>query len=49
MCWKKCIPTNSRGGALDKGEQNCLANCVDRFMDLNYLTIKHLSSMRNSS
>jgi import inner membrane translocase subunit TIM8 len=35
-----------RSGALDKGEQSCLANCVDRFMDANLATMKHLASMR---
>ena len=35
-----------RSGALDKSEQSCLANCVDRFMDANLATMKHLASMR---
>ncbi|RKU45145.1 Mitochondrial import inner membrane translocase subunit tim8 [Coniochaeta pulveracea] len=45
-CWKKCVPGAVKGGALDKNEQGCLANCVDRFLDVNILTMKHLSSMR---
>ncbi|KAK4244407.1 Tim10/DDP family zinc finger-domain-containing protein [Corynascus novoguineensis] len=47
ICWKKCITSSTiKSGALDKGEQNCLANCVDRFMDANLATMKHLASMR---
>jgi import inner membrane translocase subunit TIM8 len=46
ICWKKCIAPRSSGGALDKTEQSCLANCVDRFMDANLATMKHLASMR---
>ncbi|KAK4123715.1 hypothetical protein N657DRAFT_532940, partial [Parathielavia appendiculata] len=47
MCWKKCVTSSTiRSGALDKSEQTCLANCVDRFMDANHVTLKHLESMR---
>ncbi|AEO69353.1 e5c058eb-6209-4667-908e-de6331889e5b [Thermothielavioides terrestris] len=47
ICWKKCVAGNTiRSGALDKGEQTCLASCVDRFMDVNLATLKHLASMR---
>lgn len=45
-CWKKCVPGTVKGGALDKGEQTCFANCVDRFLDVNILTMKHLTNMR---
>ena len=44
-CWTKCVD-NISGSKLDKNEEGCLANCVNRFMDLNQLTVKHLSSMR---
>jgi import inner membrane translocase subunit TIM8 len=46
ICWKKCVTSSVRSGALEKGEQTCLANCVDRFMDANLLTMKHLRDMR---
>jgi hypothetical protein len=57
ICWKKCVTNTTTGGsvfgrssgggsALDKAEQTCLANCVDRFMDANLATMKHLASMR---
>ncbi|KAK3902043.1 hypothetical protein C8A05DRAFT_34269 [Staphylotrichum tortipilum] len=35
--------------ALDKNEQTCLAQCVDRFMDANLATMKHLASLRQQS
>ncbi|KAH6624954.1 Tim10/DDP family zinc finger-domain-containing protein [Chaetomium sp. MPI-SDFR-AT-0129] len=47
VCWTKCVPAGTvKSGALASGEQTCLANCVDRFMDANLATLKHLSSMR---
>jgi len=47
ICWKKCVTSSTiKSGTLDKGEQSCLANCVDRFMDANLATIKHLANMR---
>ncbi|KAG7290504.1 hypothetical protein NEMBOFW57_000506 [Staphylotrichum longicolle] len=36
----------SGSGKLDGTEQTCLANCVDRFMDANLATMKHLANMR---
>ncbi|KAF4954974.1 hypothetical protein FGADI_4884 [Fusarium gaditjirri] len=47
MCWTKCVPGNIKNPKLDKSEEACLANCVERFLDVNYLTMKHLNSMRN--
>ncbi|KAB5570312.1 Tim10/DDP family zinc finger protein [Coniochaeta sp. 2T2.1] len=46
ICWKKCVTGTVKNAALDKGEQSCLANCVDRFLDVNFMTLKHLGSMR---
>ncbi|UKZ79348.1 Mitochondrial import inner membrane translocase subunit tim8 [Trichoderma virens FT-333] len=36
-----------QGAKLEKGEEGCLANCVDRFLDINFLTMKHLNNMRS--
>ncbi|KAJ0309004.1 Mitochondrial import inner membrane translocase subunit tim8 [Colletotrichum tropicale] len=36
-----------RGSKLERGEESCLANCVDRFLDVNFLTMKHLNNMRS--
>ncbi|KAH8879404.1 cora-domain-containing protein [Thozetella sp. PMI_491] len=48
ICWKKCVTGGIKGSSLDKSEQGCLANCVDRFFDVNLLTMKHLANMRQS-
>lgn len=34
------------GGKLDKSEESCAQNCVDRFMDGNLLILKHLGAMQ---
>ncbi|KAH7140565.1 Zn-finger protein [Dactylonectria macrodidyma] len=47
ICWNKCVTGGIKNNRLDKGEEGCLANCVDRFLDMNFLTMKHLNSMRN--
>ncbi|KYK61894.1 Zn-finger protein [Drechmeria coniospora] len=47
ICWKKCMPGNVKNSKLDKSEEGCIVNCVDRFLDLNFLTIKHLNNMRS--
>ncbi|KAK3375019.1 Tim10/DDP family zinc finger-domain-containing protein [Podospora didyma] len=46
MCWKKCVTGPIKSGTLDKGDSTCLANCVERFLDVNIATMKHLSNMR---
>ena len=46
ICWKKCVSGTIRNGKRDKSEEGCLASCVDRFLDVNLLTMKHLQSMR---
>jgi len=46
ICWKKCITSAVRNGKLERAEEGCLANCVDRFFDVNLLTMKHLNSLR---
>ncbi|KAL1867637.1 hypothetical protein VTK73DRAFT_4060 [Phialemonium thermophilum] len=49
LCWKKCVTSAIKSGELDKSEQSCLTNCVDRFLDVNFLTMKHLTNLRRSS
>lgn len=46
VCWKKCITGTIKSGKLDKSEQTCLSNCVQRVLDINFLTVKHLEKMR---
>jgi import inner membrane translocase subunit TIM8 len=45
-CWKKCVTGTIRGGKLDKSEESCAANCVDRFLDTSVTVIKQLEAMR---
>lgn len=45
-CFKKCITSKITSGALDRNEEPCMRNCVDRFMDANMTVIKHLEQMR---
>ncbi|KAI9793376.1 MAG: Mitochondrial import inner membrane translocase subunit tim8 [Peltula sp. TS41687] len=50
MCFKKCITTNIRSGKLDnKTEEPCLQNCLDRFMDANFVVLKHLEALRGGN
>jgi import inner membrane translocase subunit TIM8 len=46
VCWKKCISASIRGPKLDKAEETCLTNCVERILDINFLTVKHLEKLR---
>jgi import inner membrane translocase subunit TIM8 len=48
VCWNKCVPGAVKNGKLDGTEEACLANCVNRMMDINFLTLKHLNSMRGA-
>lgn len=46
MCWTKCVAGTIKSGALDKNEEPCLKNCVDRFLDANFAIIRKLEGMR---
>jgi import inner membrane translocase subunit TIM8 len=48
ICWKKCVTGSIKKSGLDSSEETCISDCVNRFLDLNFLTIKHLNSMRGS-
>lgn len=48
ICWKKCITSKISGGNLDKSEQACAMNCVERYMDTNISMVQHLQTMRGS-
>ncbi|KAH8600876.1 Tim10/DDP family zinc finger-domain-containing protein [Bisporella sp. PMI_857] len=45
-CFKKCVTGTIRSSKLDRGEESCTANCVDRFMDANWTVLKHLDDLR---
>ncbi|CAO3679586.1 hypothetical protein G6F70_001831 [Rhizopus microsporus] len=46
-CWDKCI--NKVNNKLDRSEEACLANCVDRFLDTSIFIVKRLEELRNSA
>ncbi|KZF21329.1 hypothetical protein L228DRAFT_269712 [Xylona heveae TC161] len=49
ICWTKCITGKIAGGKLDRTEETCVQNCVDRFMDANMTVLKHLETMRTTA
>jgi len=49
ICFRKCITSTIKQGKLDKYEEPCMQNCVDRFMDANTLVLKQLEMMRNTN
>ncbi|KAF2841466.1 hypothetical protein M501DRAFT_1000692 [Patellaria atrata CBS 101060] len=48
MCFKKCITSKISAGKLDKYEEPCMQNCVERFMDANHLVMRQLEQMRTA-
>ncbi|KAK3064446.1 hypothetical protein LTS18_007112 [Coniosporium uncinatum] len=48
LCFKKCITSKISAGKLDRSEEPCMQNCVDRFMDANNIVLKNLESMRGA-
>jgi hypothetical protein len=46
VCWKKCITGKISSGSMDRTEEACTQNCVDRWMDANFQVLKHLEQMR---
>ncbi|OCK82717.1 hypothetical protein K432DRAFT_380197 [Lepidopterella palustris CBS 459.81] len=47
ICFRKCITSKISSGKLDRYEEPCMQNCVDRFMDANYVVLKELEKMRS--
>ncbi|EMC96963.1 hypothetical protein BAUCODRAFT_68970 [Baudoinia panamericana UAMH 10762] len=48
MCFKKCVTGRVASGKLDRYEEPCMQNCVDRYMDANMLVLRHLDQLRAS-
>ncbi|KAG1783734.1 Tim10/DDP family zinc finger-domain-containing protein [Suillus placidus] len=46
MCWDKCV-TGTPGSRFARGEESCLLNCVDRFMDTSLFIIKTIEGQRS--
>ncbi|KAF2860933.1 hypothetical protein K470DRAFT_216206 [Piedraia hortae CBS 480.64] len=48
ICFRKCIITNISAPKLDRNEEPCLQNCVDRFLDTSGLIISQLEHIRTT-
>ncbi|KZT74776.1 hypothetical protein DAEQUDRAFT_760792 [Daedalea quercina L-15889] len=48
MCWDKCI-TSSPSTRFARGEESCLANCVERFLDTSLHMVKQIQEERDRS
>jgi mitochondrial import inner membrane translocase subunit TIM8 len=45
-CFRKCIPAGAiKKGSLDKYEEPCMRQCVDRFLDTNLLVLRELEKL----
>ncbi|KAI0321681.1 Tim10/DDP family zinc finger protein, partial [Amylostereum chailletii] len=47
MCWDKCI-TGTPSNSFSRGEHNCLANCVERFLDASLFIVRKVQDQRGS-
>ncbi|KAF2253646.1 hypothetical protein BU26DRAFT_601724 [Trematosphaeria pertusa] len=46
-CFRKCIPSGTvKNGKLDKYEEPCMRQCVDRFLDANMVVLRELERLR---
>jgi len=46
ICWTKCVTRGISSGKLEKAEESCTQNCVERFMDANFTVLRHLETLR---
>ncbi|KAF9270417.1 hypothetical protein L218DRAFT_993035 [Marasmius fiardii PR-910] len=46
MCWDKCI-TGTPSTRFSRGEESCLMNCVDRFLDSSIFLVKQIQERRD--
>ncbi|KAF1851006.1 uncharacterized protein K460DRAFT_328505 [Cucurbitaria berberidis CBS 394.84] len=47
-CFRKCIPAGTvKTGKLDKYEEPCMRQCVDRFLDANLVVMRELERLRH--
>ncbi|KAF4572729.1 Mitochondrial import inner membrane translocase subunit tim8 [Pleurotus pulmonarius] len=47
-CWDKCI-TGTPSTRFSRGEESCLANCVERFLDTSIYLVGRLEEQRNQA
>jgi len=48
MCWDKCI-TGTPSTRFSRGEESCLVNCVERFLDTSLFMVKKVESQRQDA
>ncbi|THU94848.1 hypothetical protein K435DRAFT_667492, partial [Dendrothele bispora CBS 962.96] len=46
MCWDKCV-TSTPSTRFSRGEESCLMNCVDRFLDSSIFLVNQISQRRD--
>ncbi|KAI8346906.1 Tim10/DDP family zinc finger-domain-containing protein [Choanephora cucurbitarum] len=46
-CWDKCI--SKINNKLDRTEEACLSNCVERFLDTSMFIVKRLEQLRSTA
>ncbi|WPH00719.1 Mitochondrial import inner membrane translocase subunit tim8 [Acrodontium crateriforme] len=47
LCFRKCITGKISSGALDRSEEPCMQNCVDRWMDSQMTVVRRLESLQH--
>ncbi|KAI9757764.1 MAG: Mitochondrial import inner membrane translocase subunit tim8 [Lichina confinis] len=48
MCFDKCVTGKISSNQLDRNEDPCLRNCLNRFLDANLSILKHLERLRKT-
>ncbi|KAL0950933.1 hypothetical protein HGRIS_007689 [Hohenbuehelia grisea] len=48
VCWDKCI-TGTPSTRFSRGEESCLANCVERFLDTSLFMVQKIEEQRSLS
>ncbi|KAF5368502.1 hypothetical protein D9758_002418 [Tetrapyrgos nigripes] len=46
MCWDKCV-TSTPSTRFSRGEESCLMNCVDRFLDTSIFLVRQIQERRD--
>ncbi len=49
ICFSKCVTGKISSAKLERAEESCAQNCVERFLDANESVIRHLEAMRSQS
>ncbi|KAG2216436.1 hypothetical protein INT45_012624 [Circinella minor] len=45
-CWDKCI--FKINNSMDRSDESCLSNCVERFLDSSLFVVKRLEDLRSA-